>query len=93
MDKTPIKGLDPRQCVYVKMHDENYGTQQLLIDGKSYEERCEGCRPDTDAIEKILADYPNRRAYLWNNMRGWAIVFRTTTNEKMFNWNNLQSLC
>ena len=91
-NRTRIENLDPRQCEYVKMHTENYGTDRLVINGKTYAERCEELRPSEEDIKAVLANYPDREAFLWNNMRGWTVVFKTKINEKMFRWNQMEKI-
>lgn len=91
-DRTKIQGLDPRQCEYVRFHNENYGSQNLLINGRCYSDRCTDFMPVEVHIKPVLDKYPNRETYLWNNMRGWCVVFRTLENEDMFRWNMMTKI-
>lgn len=90
--RTKIENLAPRQCEYVKMHTENYGIDRLVIDDKTYEDRCAEHRPTEESIKEILDKDPNREAFLWQNLRGWCVVFKTNINKNMFRWENLEKI-
>lgn len=91
-NRKPIEELDPRQLIYIKMHTENYGTEMLVINGKSYSERCGENRPTEEQIREALKGYENREAFLVNNKRGWAVVFKTHKNKTMYRWENLKKI-
>lgn len=94
-NRQTITGLDPRQLVYIKMHNEQYGTENLVIDGKTYIERCQENRPTDAEIKKALCGYEDREAYLDCNMRGWALIFRTESNEDLRSeeaWDSLKKI-
>lgn len=94
MENKEIKDLDGRQCIYIPegYHLEQYGTDQLIINGQSYDERCQQHHPDKNNIMKIRQLHPHHRAYLWCNRRGWTVVFRTEKNEDMFEWKLLEEI-
>ena len=90
--RNEIKELDPRQIVYVSYHYDEYGTEQLVINGKSYLERCAEHAADNEEITKVLNEYPDYEAYLLCNLRGWAVAFRTEKNENIFDWDKLTKI-
>lgn len=90
-NREPIEN-NAKQSIYVKMHTENYGSEQLIINGKTYLERTAEYRPNADDVNAILSEYADREAFLWNNMRGWAVVFKTRQNEKMFCWYEMEKI-
>lgn len=91
-NRKKIEGLDPRQCFYINFHTQEYGTDRLVINGEAYMDRVKKNKPPMSKIQKILDSYPDRESYLWCNMRGWTVVFRTEINENMFDWNLLEKL-
>ena len=49
-NRNKINNLDPRQCVYIKHHEAEAGTEQIVINGKTYMDRCEElCRERSGA--------------------------------------------
>lgn len=86
-----IEELDPRQCVYVNYHDE-CGWTNLIVGGETHLERTAKTPPMDEEIKKALKGYEDREAFLWNNMRGWALVFKTEINEKSFKWDRLRKV-
>jgi hypothetical protein len=97
-NRKKIEELDPRQCVYVSFHDGQFGSSNLVVNGKTYAERAELYYENKELFEKysnigdILSKYPSKEAYLWHNMRGTTVVFRTSANERMFRWNRMKKL-
>lgn len=91
-NRKTIPELDPRQCVYIDYHTQLYGTQNLVINGETYEERTEKTMPTNEKIKNALKGYEDREAYLWSNARGWCLIFRTEKNEKMFVWDKLKKV-
>ena len=91
-NRTKIENLDPRQSIYINYHDEQHGTERLIINGMDYEERTKVNHPSREQVAKMLVGYDDREAYLWNNTRGYSLVFRTESNENMFNWDNLEKV-
>ena len=91
-NRNKINNLDPRQCVYIKHHEAEAGTEQIVINGKTYMDRCEENRPTEKEIEAALFGFEDREAYLWCNMRGWCLVFRTDANEDMFAWDAMEKV-
>lgn len=91
-DRSRIEELDPRQLEYICFNEKQYGTEQLLINGMSYMERCEKDRPSEEEIKKITDKYLNRELYLDCNLRGWVIIIRNNANEKLYNWESLEKL-
>lgn len=92
LKRNEIETLDPRQIEYCKYHNEEYGTDQLVISGKTYLERTAENRPTQQSIREAMNLHTGYECYLWNNKRGWAVVFRTEVNEAMFDWDNLEYL-
>ena len=91
-NRNTIKSLDPRQLIYLSYHKDNYGTQDLIINGKDYDERSKENKPSVKEIEKIVNQYSDRELYLECNLRGWAIIIRNDSNETMYNWSNLEKI-
>lgn len=91
-NRTKIDNLDLRQLIYINYHEEQYGTDRLIINGMDYEERTKVNHPSQEQVTKMLIGYEDREAYLWNNMRGYSLVFRTESNEDMFIWDNLEKV-
>lgn len=92
MNENRINELDARQIEYCKFHEEEYGTDQLIINGKTYLERTAEHRPTQESIKSAMDLHKGYACYLWNNMRGWAVIFRTESNKDMFKWDTLEYL-
>lgn len=86
-----IKELDPRQLIYIKFHEDD-GGQQVVINSLDYYDRIKQQRPNDQEIYNITSKYPDRQLYLDCNARGWAVVIRNESNEKMYNWEMMEQL-
>lgn len=92
MNRKEIKTLDPRQIEYCKYNEDEYGTDQLIINRETYNERTAEHRPTQEAIRQAMSLHKGYECYLWNNKRGWAVIFRTERNEEMFDWEQLERI-
>ena len=90
-NKKKIDGLDPRQLVYIKYHEDD-GGQQVVINGQDYYDRVKQHRPEDHEIQNVASKYPDRQLYLDCNARGWAIVIRNESNETMYNWEAMEEI-
>lgn len=92
---TEIKELDYRQCEYYNYHGDDY-TTGLIINGLTDQQRLDRDYPlietKKEEYQKVASHHPNHKAYLWRNVRGDCVVWRTTANENMFIWGNMPEI-